>query len=113
MCPTKSSARTASWFEGWANIFLAVAQTVIESGGKATMVGADVSKAAAVARLFKEVNSTLGRLDLLVNNARVFRFRAFTDITEQTFQSALQRLRSRRFSPCRRRSSASAPRAEA
>jgi 3-oxoacyl-[acyl-carrier protein] reductase len=62
-----------------------VAQTIIESGGKAIAVGADVSKAADVARLFKDVNSAFGRLDVLVNNAGVFRFAAFTDITEQTF----------------------------
>ena len=32
-----------------------VAQAIIDSGGKAIAVGADVSKAADVARLFKEV----------------------------------------------------------
>ena len=62
-----------------------VAQAIIESGGKAIAVGADVSKAADVARLFNDVNSAFGRLDVLVNNAGVFRFGAFTDITEQTF----------------------------
>jgi 3-oxoacyl-[acyl-carrier protein] reductase len=40
---------------------------------------------ADVAQLFREVNSAFGRLDVLVNNARVFRFGAFTDITEQIF----------------------------
>ena len=62
-----------------------VAQTIIEGGGKAITVGADVSEAADVARLFKDVESAFGRLDVLVNNAGVFRFGAFTDITEQTF----------------------------
>src|SRR5258705_1294361 len=54
-------------------------------GGKAIAVGADVSKAADVARLFKEVDSAFGRLDVLVNNAGVFRFGAFPEITEQSF----------------------------
>src|SRR5437588_2561364 len=62
-----------------------VAQTIIDNGGKAIAVGADVSKAADVARLFKEVDSAFGRLDVLVNNAGVFRFGAFADITEQSF----------------------------
>src|ERR1700751_4589607 len=62
-----------------------VAQTIIDSGGKAIAVGADVSKAAEVAQLFKEVDSAFGRLDVLVNNAGVFRFGAITDITEQSF----------------------------
>ena len=62
-----------------------VAQAITDSGGEAIAVGADVSKAEDVARLFKEVDSTFGRLDVLVNNAGVFRFGAFTDITELSF----------------------------
>src|SRR3984957_1025167 len=62
-----------------------LAQAIIDSGGEAISVGADVSKAADVARLFKEVDSAFGRLDILVNNAGVFRFGAFTDITEESF----------------------------
>ena len=62
-----------------------VAQAITDNGGEAIAVGADVSKAADVARLFKEVDSAFGRLDVLVNNAGVFRFGAFADITEQSF----------------------------
>jgi 3-oxoacyl-[acyl-carrier protein] reductase len=60
-------------------------QAIIDSGGEAIAVGADVSKAADVARLFKEVDSAFGRLDVLVNNAGVFRFGALAEITEETF----------------------------
>src|ERR1700751_521609 len=63
-----------------------VAQAIIDSGGKAIAVGADVSKATDVARLFKEVDSAFGHLDVLVNNAGVFRFGAFAEITEESFQ---------------------------
>src|SRR5260370_35599373 len=62
-----------------------VAQAITDNGGKAIALGADVSKAADVARLFKEVDSAFGRLDVLVNNAGVFRFGAFTEITEESF----------------------------
>ena len=62
-----------------------IARTVIENGGEAIAVGADVSKAADVARLFKEVDSAFGKLDVLVNNAGVFRFGAVTDITQESF----------------------------
>jgi 3-oxoacyl-[acyl-carrier protein] reductase len=62
-----------------------VAQAITGSGGKAIAVGADVSKAAEVARLCKEVDSAFGRLDVLVNNAGVFRFGAVSEITEQAF----------------------------
>jgi 3-oxoacyl-[acyl-carrier protein] reductase len=61
-----------------------VAQAIIDSGGKAIAVGADVSRAADVARLFQEVDSAFGRLDVLVNNAGVFRFGAFAEITDES-----------------------------
>src|SRR5438270_3975109 len=62
-----------------------VAQAITDNGGDAIAVGADVSKAADAARLFKEVDSAFGRLDVLVNNAGVFRFGAFAEITEESF----------------------------
>src|SRR3979411_2021064 len=62
-----------------------VAQAITDNGGKAIAVGADVSKGVDVARLFKEVHSAFGRLDVLVNNAGVFRFGAFSEITEESF----------------------------
>ena len=62
-----------------------VAQAITDNGGKAIAVGADVSNAADVARLFKEVHSAFGRLDVLVNNAGVFRFSTFAAITEASF----------------------------
>jgi 3-oxoacyl-[acyl-carrier protein] reductase len=43
-----------------------------------------MSEAADVAQLFKEVDSAFGRLDVLVNNAEVFRFGAFAEITEES-----------------------------
>jgi NAD(P)-dependent dehydrogenase (short-subunit alcohol dehydrogenase family) len=46
-----------------------VARAIIDSRGEAITVGADISKAANVARLFKEVDSAFERLDVLVNNA--------------------------------------------
>src|SRR5882757_10066419 len=62
-----------------------VAQVITKNGGEAIAVAADVSKAADVARLFKEVDSEFGTLDVLVNNAGVFRFGAFADIAEESF----------------------------
>ena len=62
-----------------------VVQAIIDSGCEAIAVGADVSKAAEVAQLFKEVDGAFGRLDVLVNNAGVFRFGSFAEITEEVF----------------------------
>jgi 3-oxoacyl-[acyl-carrier protein] reductase len=61
-----------------------LAQAIIDSGGEAISIGADVSKAADVTRLFDQVDSAFGRL-VLVNNARVFRFGTFAEITEESF----------------------------
>jgi 3-oxoacyl-[acyl-carrier protein] reductase len=62
-----------------------VAQAIIDSGGEAIAMRADVSKAAEIAQLFKEVDTAFGSLDVLVNNAGVFRFGAFAEITEESF----------------------------
>jgi 3-oxoacyl-[acyl-carrier protein] reductase len=62
-----------------------LAQASIDSVGEAISVGADVSGAADVARLFDKVDSAFGRLDILVNNAGVFRFGAFEEITKESF----------------------------
>src|SRR5579863_922344 len=62
-----------------------VTKAIIGNGGQAIAVGADVSKATDVSRLFKEVDSAFGRLDVLVNNAGVFRFGALAQITEESF----------------------------
>ena len=42
---------------------------------KAIVVGADVSRTADVARLFAAVDAAVGRVDVLVNNAGIFRGR--------------------------------------
>ena len=62
-----------------------VAQAIIDSGGEAIAIKGDVSHAAEVKWLFKEVDAAFGRLDVLVNNAGVFRFGAFAEITEESF----------------------------
>src|SRR5258708_35109075 len=51
-----------------------IAQAITDNRGEAIAVGADVSKAAGVARLFEEVDSAFGRLDVLVYHAGGFRF---------------------------------------
>jgi 3-oxoacyl-[acyl-carrier protein] reductase len=62
-----------------------VALAITKNGGQAIAVGADVSKAADVSRLFKEVDSAFGKVNVLVNNAGVFRFGALAELTEESF----------------------------
>jgi len=55
-------------------------------GGKAIAVQGDVSKSADVKRLFDETKQAFGKLDVLVNNAGVFKFTPIEQADEADFQ---------------------------
>jgi 3-oxoacyl-[acyl-carrier protein] reductase len=60
---------------------------VIEAaGGKAIAVQADVSKTAEVERMFAEVTSKLGRVDIVVNNAGRFILGPLETVTEENYR---------------------------
>lgn len=63
----------------------ATAAAIVESGGKAITVQGDVSKAEDVTRLFDEGEKAFGKLDVLVNNAGVFKFAPIGEVTEAEF----------------------------
>ena len=58
---------------------------IIAAGGKAIAVQGDVSKAADVKRLFETTKASFGALDVLVNNAGVYRFEPLEAVTEKEF----------------------------
>src|ERR1700755_1238738 len=58
---------------------------IIAAGGKAIAVQGDVSKAADVKRLFETTKASFGALDVLVNNAGVYRFEPLEEVTEKEF----------------------------
>src|SRR3954462_4706739 len=62
-----------------------VVAEIAREGGKAIAVQGDVSKKADIQRLFTETKKAFGRLDVLVNNAGVFRFEALEAVTETEF----------------------------
>src|ERR1700724_3199935 len=62
-----------------------VVAEIAGKGGKAIAVEADVSKAAAVQRLFDATKKAFGSLDVLVNNAGVYRFAPLEEVTEDEF----------------------------
>jgi 3-oxoacyl-[acyl-carrier protein] reductase len=62
-----------------------VVAEITGKGGKAIAVQGDVSKAADVQRLFKETKKTFGSLDVLVNNAGVYKFEPLEAVTEEEF----------------------------
>jgi 3-oxoacyl-[acyl-carrier protein] reductase len=54
-------------------------------GGKAIAIQGDVSKSADIGRLFEQTRKAFGALDVLVNNAGVFKFDPLEAVTEEEF----------------------------
>lgn len=62
-----------------------VVAEITGAGGKAIAVQGDVAKSADVRRLFAETKKAFGSLDVLVNNAGIYRFASLEEITEDDF----------------------------
>jgi 3-oxoacyl-[acyl-carrier protein] reductase len=60
---------------------------IVKARGKAVAIQADVAKRADVTRLFEETKTKLGKPNILVNNAGVYRFGPLESLTEQEFHS--------------------------
>jgi 3-oxoacyl-[acyl-carrier protein] reductase len=58
-------------------------------GGRAIAIAADVSQAAAVAKMLDHVASALGPIDILVNNAGIAIVRGIDDLTESDFDATI------------------------
>lgn len=63
-----------------------VVSNILEAGGKAVAIQADVSKSADVKRLFAQTIAAFGRPNILVNNAGVYRFGTIEEVTEAEFR---------------------------
>ena len=63
-----------------------VVADIVAKGGKAVALQADVSKQGDVERLFAETARSLGPIDVLVNNAGVYRFGSILDFTEAEYR---------------------------
>lgn len=62
-----------------------VVKSIASADGQAIAVQADVSKSESIQRLFVETKKAFGQIDVLVNNAAIFKFEAFDTITEAEF----------------------------
>jgi NAD(P)-dependent dehydrogenase (short-subunit alcohol dehydrogenase family) len=58
-------------------------------GRRATVIQADLSQPAACARAVEETAASLGRLDVLVNMASIYRPKPFDDLTERDWRHQL------------------------
>lgn len=58
---------------------------IIENGGAAIAIQADVTKTKDVQRLFEETNKNFGKIDTLINNAGIYKFEPLEMITEEEF----------------------------
>jgi 3-oxoacyl-[acyl-carrier protein] reductase len=67
----------------------AVVAKIREFGGRATGIAADVSQAAAVAKMVDLASSALGAIDILVNNAGLAIVRGIDDLTESDFDQTI------------------------
>ena len=63
-----------------------VVASIKQQGGKAVAVQGDVSKEADVKRLFAETKKAFGAVDVLVNNAGVYKFVAIEDVAEAEYR---------------------------
>lgn len=64
-----------------------VVKEITDQGGKAIAVQGDVSKKADIDRLFAETQTAFGQLDVLVNNAGIYKFGPLETIDEDHFHS--------------------------
>lgn len=65
-----------------------VVKEIIDTGGVAISVQADVSKEADVIRLFEETRKAFGRLDILVNNAVYQGYAPIEQVSVETFHQS-------------------------
>ena len=62
-----------------------VVRDIVQNGGQAVAVKANVSNRAEIVRLFAETKKAFGQLDILINNAGIYEFSAIEGVTEEHF----------------------------
>lgn len=63
-----------------------VVNEIVQAGGKAIAVQANLSRQEDISRLFAETRAGFGRLDILVNNAGVYEFAPLEEVTADHYR---------------------------
>ncbi|CDZ80104.1 Glucose 1-dehydrogenase 1 [Candidatus Rubidus massiliensis] len=63
-----------------------VVKEIVQNGGKAIAIQANLSKPADIPFLFKETIKQFGKVDILINNAGVYEFKPIEEITEEHYR---------------------------
>jgi NAD(P)-dependent dehydrogenase (short-subunit alcohol dehydrogenase family) len=66
-----------------------VVKEIIESGGTAMALGADLTNVKAVAEMFAEADESLGGFDILVNNAGIYPLSFLTEMPETEWDAVI------------------------
>lgn len=62
-----------------------VVAEIVQNGGKAIAIQANMAKQSDIERLFSETKKAFGKLDILVNNAGIYEFALLQEITPEHF----------------------------
>ncbi|TKC18875.1 SDR family oxidoreductase [Robertmurraya kyonggiensis] len=62
-----------------------VVESIIQKGGEATAIQADLSTVSGVESLFTETLAAFGKIDILINNAGLMKTQSLSEITEEDF----------------------------
>jgi 3-oxoacyl-[acyl-carrier protein] reductase len=89
MALAEAGAAVAVNYRERADDAASVVAKIKSTGGRAVAVVADVSQAAAVAKMMERVASDLGPIDILVNNAGMAIVRGIDDLTESEFDQTI------------------------
>lgn len=79
----------------------AVTRQIVDDGGVAFAVQADVSDAKAVATMFDAARETFGGVDVVVNSAGVMKLAPITELTDETVDSVIATNLKGTFNVCR------------
>ena len=81
----RDGARVVVNYVGNVEAAQTVVKGIIERGGEAVAMGADLSRVAEIETLFEKTLAHYGSLDILVNNAGIATLKALPEITEEEF----------------------------